>query len=376
MQGWELLFRVSENPYGFGSTLGQGEGMYLEAVSDDVGYNQQIREREDRMKRGRFTTADSFTVDEAEPGGPFPCVPRTDDMIGFLMAHFQCVGYAAIGTAHAGIGTGTLTFIPIDNPPDWSGTVWGTTTDGIVATSADIFSLNFDKIYGENLETGQYVNNGLQILNAVVTQLEFAQRLGEDLQMTPQLEAKTGDVSAAFGVNYFPDDTTGAGSMGSFSDIAQFVDWQGTVTYSRGGVATSLELQEINYLFNNGQEGRRRLGTKNRTRFPFSGRPQHTGDLQWEFDRTDVLDDMIAKGSVAIKSRWYGDDLHWMEIDQPHCHLLPSDPKGAGGDSSVMHTQPFRAFPYNGTPASIVRICTTFATKVWSFPFGEGTYDA
>jgi len=375
MQGWELLFRISENPNGFGSALGQGEGMYIELTSDDSGLNQQVRERDDRMRRGRFPPAESFTVDEAEPGGGNTYVPRSDDILPFLMSHFQCVRYEPVGTVHLGIGTGTLTFVPIQDPPDWSGTVWGTSSDGIAATTADVFGMNIEKIYGQNLETGQYTNNGLLIENNIVTTLELAQRLGEDLMLTFQHEGKNGDPSASFGAAYFPDEITGAGSKGSYSEKSMFVDWQGTVSYAKGGVGTTLELQEINYTFDNGQEGRRRLGTKNRVRFPYSGRPRHTGELQWEFDRSDVLDDIVNKGSVAITSRWHGGDLDWLEIWQPHCLLLPADPKGAGGDASVMHTQPFRAFPANGTPASIIKVCTTFATQVWSFPFGEGTYE-
>jgi len=375
MNGWELLFRVSENPNGFGSALGQGRGMLLEVTSDELAYNQQTREREDRMRRGRFIDSDAFTVDEAEPGGGLGFVPRSNDILGFLMAHFQCVRYEAVGTVHLGFGTGTFTFIPIAEAPDWAGTVWGSSGDGVVATTADIFSINVERIYGQDLETGQFVQNGLKIENAVVTELEFSQRLGEDLMVTPRMEGKSGDPSAAFGAAYFPEENAIGGSLGSFSALSMFTDWQGTVQYSRGGTGTTLEVQEITYTFENGQEGRRRLGTKNRVRFPFSGRPSHTGELQWEFDRTDVLDDMVNKGSVAIKTRWYEGALNWLEIDQPHCHLLPADAQGAGGDSAVMFTQPFRAFPNSGTPASFVRVCTVFATKVWTFPFGEGTYD-
>ena len=370
--GWELLFRIAENPHGIGTTVDQTEGIYLEVSEDGLGQNQTVRERDDRMRRGRFAPADSFSAEFSEPGGDLTFIPRSNDIIGIFMSHFQCVDYSAVGTVTSGIGTGTFTFIPIQDPPDWQGSIWGTHA-AYVATSGDVFSLRIDKIYGENLETGQYVNNGMKLDRAVVTKVELRQSLGEDLMAAFHCEAIDGDPAGSYGAAFFPNDNSGAGSLGSFSDKTRFVDWMGTVSYLYAGVATTLDIQDLTITLENGQENRRRLGTKNRVRFPYSGRPVHEGRLQWEFDRSDVLDYMKAGGSFALLSTWYEGALNWMQVEQRNCKLRASDPQGGGGDSSVMYEQPYRAYPGGGTPATVIRVCTTFATRVWTFPFGLGT---
>lgn len=371
-QGWEFIYRIAENPHGFGTPVAQTEGILLEVTEDGLGQNQTVRERDDRLRRGRFAPSDTFSAEHAEPGGDLSFVPRTNDLMGLLMSHFQCVDYAPVGTVHLGIGTGTLTFIPMQDPPDWAGSVWGTHS-ALVATSADVFSIQVDKIYGESLETGQYVNNGMKLDRALVTMLELRQSLDEDLIAAFHVEAVDGDPAGSYGAAFFPNDNTGAGSLGSFSDKSRFVDWQGTVSFIYGGNGTTLDLQDLTLTFEGGQNGRRRLGTKNRVRFPYSGRPLHEGRMQWEFDRSDVLDYLKAGGSFALLSTWYEGPLNWIQVDQGHCKLRPSDPQAGGGDSSVMYEQPYRAYPNGGTPATILRVCTTFATSVWTFPFGVGT---
>lgn len=367
MHGWEAAFRIAEHPNGFGSVVAQTRGIYLEVDDDGLAYNQRQRERDAKIRRGRFVPPTTFSSDEAEPGGPLTFQPKPEDLIGILMSHFQCVQYEEVGAA-GGIGTGTLTFIPIDESPDWTGTVWGT-HNGLVATVADVYSVEMDKIYGHNLQTGANTNNGLALYNAVCMRMEFNQRLGEDLMVVAQMESVSGDPSASYGATYDPP-----AAAGSYSADTRFVDWQGTITFSKDGTGTTLELQEVNHILDNGQESRRSLGTKNRSRFPYSGRPIHEGNLQWEFDRTDILDDIVNVGSFNIHSRWYTDDLHWMTIEHSHAVLKDQTPQIPSGDSPVMVTQPFRAYPTSdGTPATILKVMTTFATSVFTFPYGEGT---
>lgn len=368
-KGWEAYFRVYENTLGWENGTYLTRGNYLDVDSDGLNINAEIKERDSKIAGGRFGLPSAMTEEGEKPAGNIAFQPRSDDILQILMAHFQCVDYDE-DTLADGWGTGTFTFVPITDTPDWVGSTWGTVNrTTYAATTGDVYPVSMDKIFGYGLSTGT-VGNAFQFTRGIVDVLKFTQDASEDLKMDANFKFRT----FALGT-YTETDSKPPCSYGSYSVKSRYTSWNGTIVYKYANTATTLNVQSWETTLDNKTADQTRIGNKGYTHFPFSGRPIHEGKLDLEYDDVGFITSMRDNGSAYFEILYKNSAIDWMLIQQPNIKYKTFEPTVSGGDTQIDVSIPYRAFTSEngGTPATIIKVCTAFHTFTNSAWHGHGS---
>ena len=344
---YQATLRLVENENGWGSTDVKDNGFFLEFDEESLSPGYDVIERDDKIQSVRESAATSLLTGQPHPGQEFQFQPRTDDCLMLLQSLFQSVDF--IGTAIAGFGTGTFTFLPVEGRADWVGSTWGT-VKGSTGESGDVYPISIEKSFGAH-----FGSRGENYQCGIVEELLWNQTYGEDLVLSPKCRFWNVQLRADL-----------SESVGSFSQKDRFVDWKGTVSFSYGGTGTSLSIDRWSLSMNVTTRERGRLGTKAKYRYPF-GKYFFDGSFDLELEDDFFEDIFTNSGSAALTMRWQNSDVDWIEIEHPQIMFLPHD-RTVPPNEIFTYTLPYRAYPMSdGTPSTIVRVHTIFATQMFSF---------
>lgn len=338
MPGWEGCIRITPcTNWGTPGTLGN-RGMFLYADSTDLDFGAQMTERDQKLLGIRESLPDSVSVDRFYPRGGFKYQPRVDDILPLLMAHFQNVVKS---------GTGTYTFTPKATSPDW--------TTGGSNVGTNVYSVNVDLYLGPFSTSG----NGRRFTSGIVDKLVFSVKYGGDLELTPSFKFLAGS-------NYsYPTTFIGPSVYGSFSSFARLVDYQATVAVA--GQSYNVESWTGN--FSNNTSDRSNLGNRDYVKFPFSGR--WIADGQIDFEVASDISTFEAGGTANLSIDIFAGANNELKIAQPNIYYKAANVNISSGDSPIMVTKGFRAYPPAGTtgPSTQVTVYTgtTFGTGLFGF---------
>lgn len=366
-QGHEAFFAIHEHWKGWGTSTYQTSGVYPEVDSEALTPDVNIRERDSKIRVGREAHRTTFSADETRPAGNMVIQPRTDDCIPIFMAFFQAVHFEE-GTLMAGVGTGTFTFVPVNEDPDWVGSLWGSAHGGTEGVANDVYPIMIKKCFDADWTN----KNGEGYTQGLVDTLEFSQPFGEDLTITPGFKFRTVALDSDWGVFEPPC------AYGSYSEKARFVDWKGTIAFTYGGNATTLELDNITVTLNNNTSDKGKIGYKGWSRFPFSGRPVFEGSLDLELvsAQRDLADIMADGGSATLSLRWFNSLTDQMLLEFANIHFRTFDRPVSAGDTPVEYSLPFRAYPTDTEPGVKLTVWSQFATSLFTVHAGSGTAQA
>jgi hypothetical protein len=364
MPGWESVVRVTPavawgNPGGLSR-----RGMFLYADSVNLDMGAQVAERDGKMMGVRELPQDVFSIDRYYPKGNITFQPRVDDVLMFLMAHFQnCV--------KAG---GTYNFFRIPFSPDFSqlpsgtGTYWVGSSGTYGASGTNVYSINVDHFYAPEVATGTGAN-GARFTNGIVEKLTFTQKFGEDLGLEAEIKFLAGSWYA-YGTNFDPQST-----FGSYSAYSRFVDYLGTITVN----SESYDLVNWTAGFNNNSVDRGKIGKQGWQRYPFAGRYVADGSFDMELLR-DL--NILKEGShTSITIDFFNSSTSRIYINQPNIVYRPFSISESGGDTVIEVSKGYRAMPPAGTylalgsltwldmPSTIVSVVcgTEFGTALFGF---------
>ena len=323
--------RGQKDGYGGGASVTDAFYLYLD--SESLAINQEIRENAAKIVQGRAVLETSRTFGAQEPGGQFTFQPRADDILGFLAS---CLG---VYTSTDGGGSlhGTYTFFPYVDQPDFTGTLvtggdpWaagaaGTGTYG--DTSTDVCALMIDQYFGDITGT-----NGRRYVDCVVSQLEFNAAVGNELTVTPTINA--GSYALFNGTAATDDPPCG---VGSYSALDAFMYYQGTVSLE----GVSYDLNSFRLTINNNIESKRCIGKQTPVSFPY-GRCDITGEFELEYDNSTFMEQFTAEsdGTLGVV---FLNGTNKLTISCPLIRYNEPSVNVGDGEGLVNQTVAFKAF--------------------------------
>lgn len=341
--GYEALIRVqAAESWGSQSAFAK-RGIYLYADSVRPDFGAQPRERDNKLIGGRESSGSTYSVDSFQPTCEITWQPRVDDILPFMLAHFQ------IGTSLAG---GTYQFWRIDRNLTW------TTNGSNIGTNP--YSINVDVYYGNSLIGGGTGANGYRFFNGIVDKLTFNGKYGEDFKCTAMLKFLSGSrFNFAAGIGTAPS------SLGSYSDFSVLTDWMGTVNITG---ESSLDIDGVELSFDNKTAERSKLGQRGYSRFPLAAHWMAEGNFEMEFNRdlNEIAEGTTQIGTVDVK----GGNGNQMSFLYHNFVFRPNNPEVSDGQSLVDITVPFRAYPTksSGTSCSVyVYTGSTYGSLLFNF---------
>lgn len=342
MVGYEALVRVqAAESWGSQSILTK-RGIYLFADSIRPDFGAQPRERDNKIIGGRESSGSTYSVDSFQPTCEITWQPRVDDILPFMLAHFQ------IGTSLAG---GTYQFWRVDRNLQFvsNGSNWGTHP----------YSINVDVYYGNSINVGGTGANGYRFFNGIVDKLTFSGKYGEDFKCTAMLKFLTGSrFTFPAGIGTAPS------GMGSYSDFVTLTDWMGTTNITSEG---NLQIDNLELSFDNKLAERSKLGQRGYNRFPLAAHWMAEGNIGMEFDR-DLNE--IAEGTAQVGTFQIRTGTTEIAFQYHNFVFRPSNPELSDGQSLVDITVPFRAYPSKsgGTSCSVyVYTGSTYGSLLFNF---------
>lgn len=341
MPGWEGCIRITPCPsWSSDSGALSRRGYFLYADSTDLDFGAQMTERDQKLLGLRESPPDTVSVDRYYPRGGFTYQPRVDDILMVLMAHFQ-------ECATSGVGTYTFTRA---NAVDW-------TIDGsnYSPNGSSVYSINVDLFLGAFGAAG----NGFRYTSGIVDKLAFSAKYGGDIQLTPTFKFLAGSHYSYPLTGYI-----GPTSYGSFSEFGRLVDYQATVTIAN----SSFNVESWTGNFSNNTSDRSNLGNRGYVKFPFSGRWVADGEI--EFEVATNVGIFAAGGTANLTIELFNSASNWIKILQPNIYYRPSNVNIASGDSPIMVTKGFRAYPLTTGSSTTIIVCT--GTSYGSALFGFG----
>lgn len=339
-KGWEVAIRTQENRTGWGSTTGASAraGLFLYADSETLSKNTEVQERDGKLIPMRLAPIQTASILQASPGGEITFQPRPDDCVHILMAFFQQATFLNGATATA--QNGTWVFTPVGKSLAWSGVAFGTSS---------VYSVNVDKYFGEGLSgTG----DGIRFERGIVSRLRIEQNPAEDLQMVADLRFLQATDEAVLGTGF----KSAPNALGSYSNLGQLVDWNGTLTVA----GTTYPIERISFEFDNSITERRKLGQRGFYQFPF-GRAVLSGEFETELEDMSVFKEGTAGGTIS--ARWQNSDVSFIDIFCPNVFFRAND-VNVSDTGPIMRTLPFRCYPtsFGGSNAVVVSVCPRYGT--------------
>lgn len=279
-RGWETWLRIRGQKDGYGGGASVTDAFYPFLDSESLAINQEIKENNAKIVQGRAVLETARTLQGQEPGGQFTFQPRADDVLGVLASVMGC--YKSVDGG--GTASGTYTFWPLTGQPDFSGTLltggdpWnaggkGTGTYG--DTPTDVCALMVDQYFGDITGT-----NGRRFVDCIVSQLEFNAAVGNELTVTPTINA--GSYALFNGTSATDDPPCG---VGSYSALDAFRYYQGTVTVD----GDSYDLNSFRLTVNNNVDSKKAIGQQTPVAYPY-GRCEITGEFELEYDNSTFME--------------------------------------------------------------------------------------
>ena len=344
MEGWEGKILVTDNPEEFwGGTNADGTygaGFILHADSEALEVGQSFSESQDKIGADRAGAVSDFTMKSRKPAGELTFQPRFDDMLPFLAAHFQAVGIEG-GTALGGgtVITGTFTFAPVPNMPDWSGTVLGTVAAD-AGTEDSVYCLSIVKYWGDTIASG------MKFIKGIVDKLVIKQDYDADLIMTPTFKF------GSFSIDYAGAQAEVATAQTSSKQKP--VDYQGTVTFNGEKVA----VDSFSFTGENASKDKTSIGYRSPVKYPL-GKYKPLIEVEAEFDDKQWLVYMASGtsyGTVELRSVV---GTEWMTIEMREVILLPEEVQIGGGNDTVNVPLKFHGYPQAGKGAVRIKVFTS-----------------
>ena len=356
-RGWETWLRVRGQKDGYGGGASVTDACYLYLDSESLRINQEIKENTAKIVHGRTVLETARTFQSRESGGQFTFQPRADDILGFLAS---CLGVYKSLPAGGGGGTvaGTFTFWPLTQQPDFAGTLvtggdpWnaggeGTGTYGDTVT--DVAALLIDQYFAN--ETGGSMSNGRTFADCVISQLEFNWSVGNEMTLTPTINA--GSFAMATFVPATDDPTC---DIGSYSALDAWSDFQGTITVD----GESWDLNSLRITINNNVESKKVIGKQDPATFPY-GRCSIEGEFELEYNRDVFMQSFLNESDGTLTAvGWNGSDK--ITVSCPLVRYNEPTVNVSDGESLINQTVPFMAFGRaankNAPPIEIEVICS------------------
>lgn len=335
-RGWETWLRVRGQRDGYGGGASVTDAFYLYLDSESLAINQEIKENTQKIVQGRAVLETSRSLEGQEPGGQFTYQPRADDILGVLASVMGC--YKSVNGG--GSLSGTYTFWPLVNQPDFAGTLvtggnpWidgagtaaGTGTYG--DTPTDVCALMVDQYLA--CPTG---SNGRRFVDCIVSQVEFNAAVGNELTITPTVNAGSFALVA-----YVPATDDPTCDIGSYSALDAFQYYQGTIACE----GTSYDLNSFRLTINNNVESKKCIGKQTPVAYPF-GRCEITGEFESEFDNDTFVQQFLA-GSDGTLSAVFLNGADKLTISCPLIRYNEPTVNVSDGESLINQTVPFKAF--------------------------------
>ena len=278
-RGWETWLRIRGQRDGYGGGASVTDAFYLYLDSESLAINQEIKDNAAKIVQGRAILETARTFQSRESGGAFTFQPRADDILPFLASALGC--YSSVDGG--GTVSGTYTFWPLVGQPDFGGTLvtggdpWnaggaGTGTYGDAST--DIAAYMVEQYLA--VPTG---SNGRRFVDCIAGQLEFNWAVGNEMTLTVTNNAGSFDLA-----QFTPATDDPPCSVGSYSALDAFSDFQGTITLG----TASYDLNSLRLTINNNVESKKVIGKKDPATFPY-GRCDITGEFELEYDNSTFM---------------------------------------------------------------------------------------
>lgn len=368
-EGYEGWIVLREQYLGWGTTSAQDTLALLEPESETLSFgppNAQVRTN--KLRGERYVQLQQVTTEFFNPSGGIVLQPRTSELPGILMSHYQIQKVSGTSIS-SGTWTGTLQFVPADISPDFSqGSAWGTFATGASGfdiTTRNMYCLTVQRIYGtlNELTAQAFINYN----DGYAERLDWSLPFDGDLVLTADFNFRGTRPAQADLSNSANPETYNISSQLRLSAPSATISWDGTANHL-------LDIEEWGLTTVAGGVGKGRVGGYGFQKFPFANTPSDEGRFRLELIAAKMVQRAISgTGTFSLTTRvQVPGESEWIEFDQPYCVFTSPEPTIGGAESPIDNNVTYQAFGSGGTPSTRISLYTSYATANWSVDVGTG----